>query len=68
MHSKWQIWDFFNSYPMNSWQEAEGIFVLQTFDSQSLRLVKDSLMAQAGDKIFLHKQLLVVCCTRYATN
>lgn len=55
MHSKWQIWDFFNSYPMNSWQEAEGIFVLQTFDSQSLRLVKDSLMAQAGDKIFLHK-------------
>ena len=55
MHSKWQIWDFFNSYPMNAWQEAQGLFILQTFDSQSLRIVKDSLHQQTNNKIFLHK-------------
>lgn len=55
MHSKWQIWDFFNSYPLNTWQEAEGLFILQTFDSQSLRIVKDTLLSHTDNKKFLHK-------------
>lgn len=55
MLSKWQIWDFFASYPLNAWQEADGLFVLQTFDSQSLRIVKDTLLKHVDNKIFLHK-------------
>ena len=45
MHSKWQLWDFFQSYPKGSWATLSGRVVLQAFDPLSLRLMKDHLLA-----------------------
>jgi hypothetical protein len=43
MHSKWQIWDFFQSFPRDSWKTWQGKVVLQAFDPLALRLMKDHL-------------------------
>lgn len=47
MHSKWQIWDFFHSYPKGSWASLGGRVILQSFDPLSLRLMKDHILAGA---------------------
>lgn len=41
MHSKWQIWDFFNSVQRNYLDNFQGILGLSTFDPISLKLLKD---------------------------
>lgn len=43
MHSKWQIWDFFNSYSRDTLKTFEGVLALNTFDPVCLKLVKDYL-------------------------
>lgn len=45
MHSKWQIWDFFSSFPAGGWSSLQGKVVLQAFDPLALRLLKDHLLA-----------------------
>jgi len=50
MHSKWQIWDFFQSYPRGALSSLEGLVLLEAFDSLSLRLMKDHLVAGAEHK------------------
>jgi len=44
MHSKWQVWDFFNSFPAGSWSTLQGKVVLQAFDPLALRLMKEHLL------------------------
>jgi len=44
MLSKWQIWDFFSSVKPDHLEGASGVFVLNTFDFQSLKLIKDHLL------------------------
>lgn len=50
MHSKWQIWDFFQSYPKGSWGSLSGKVVLQAFDPLALRLMKDHILAGVGEE------------------
>lgn len=45
MHSKWQLWDFFQSFPKGSWAALQGRVVLQAFDPLALRLMKDHLLS-----------------------
>lgn len=44
MHSKWQVWDFFSSFPAGGWSTLQGKVVLQAFDPLALRLMKDHLL------------------------
>src|SRR5690606_12957564 len=44
MLSKWQIWDFFSSVKTDYLENASGVMVLNTFDFQSLKLIKDHLL------------------------
>ena len=44
MHSKWQVWDFFSSFPAGGWGTLQGKVVLQAFDPLALRLMKDHLL------------------------
>lgn len=55
MHSKWQIWDFFSSYPKDSLVNAQGVIALNTFDPICLKMVKDFLLKSAGDRVIHHK-------------
>jgi hypothetical protein len=55
MHSKWQIWDFFHSFSKNYLQDFNGVLLLNTFDPICLRMVKDHLLAGAGERPILHK-------------
>lgn len=55
MHSKWQIWDFFNSYNRDTLRSFEGILALNTFDPICLKLVKDYLTRGMTDKIIHYK-------------
>lgn len=55
MSSKWQIWDFFNSYPRESLKTQEGILALNTFDPICLKLVKDYLVRGLDDKVLHYK-------------
>jgi hypothetical protein len=50
MHSKWQVWDFFQTYPKGSFAELNGKIILQAFDSLSLRMMKDHLVASLEDR------------------
>ncbi len=50
MHSKWQIWDFFQSYPKGSFNDLKGKIVLQAFEPLALRLMKDHLLAGVEEK------------------
>lgn len=50
MHSKWQIWDFFQSYPKGSFNELQRKVVLQAFEPLALRLMKDHLLAGVEEK------------------
>lgn len=43
MLSKWQIWDFFSSVRPDYLEGVSGTIVLNTFDFQSLKLIKDHL-------------------------
>lgn len=55
MHSKWQIWDFFSSFPKDSLKSQEGIIALNTFDPICLKLVKDYLTRGLDDKVLHYK-------------
>lgn len=44
MHSKWQIWDFFSSFPAGGWSSLAGRVVLLGFDPLCLRLMKEHLL------------------------
>ena len=50
MHSKWQLWDFFQSYPKGSWSSLTGRVALQAFDPLALRLMKDHLLAGVTER------------------
>ena len=50
MHSKWQIWDFFHSYPRGTFNELQGKVVLQAFEPLALRMMKDHLLAGIEEK------------------
>jgi DNA polymerase III delta subunit len=50
MHSKWQLWDFLQSYPKGSFNDLKGKIVLQAFEPLALRLMKDHLLAGVEDK------------------
>lgn len=50
MHSKWQIWDFFLSYPKGSWASLGGKVILQSFDPLSLRMMKDHILAGVEER------------------
>lgn len=51
MLSKWQIWDFFSSVKTDYLEGASGVIVLNTFDFQSLRLIKDHLFKKNSSTI-----------------
>ncbi len=55
MHSKWQIWDFFSSYPRDTLANASGVMAINTFDPICLKMVKDFLLKSAGNRIIHHK-------------
>lgn len=44
MHSKWQVWDFFSSFPSGGWSSLQGKVVLHAFDPLALRLMKDYIL------------------------
>jgi DNA polymerase III delta subunit len=44
MLSKWQLWDFFQSYPKSSWPTLKGRVILQAFDPLAARLMRDHLL------------------------
>jgi hypothetical protein len=50
MHSKWQLWDFFNSVKRDYLAEKTGVIALSTFDPICLKLVKDYLVRGAGER------------------
>jgi DNA polymerase III delta subunit len=50
MHSKWQIWDFFSSFPAGGWSSLQGRAVLLGFDPLSLRLLKEHVLQGAGPR------------------
>ncbi len=50
MHSKWQIWDFFQSYPAGSFNDLKGKIVLQAFEPLALRLMKDHILKGVDEK------------------
>ncbi len=55
MHSKWQIWDFFSSFPKDHLCKHEGVLALNSFDPFCLKLMKDFLLRGAGEKTVLYK-------------
>ncbi|HXH30413.1 MAG TPA: hypothetical protein VNJ01_06350 [Bacteriovoracaceae bacterium] len=55
MHSKWQIWDFFSSFKKDTLATFEGVLCLSTFDPICLKLVKDHLLAGAGERVVHYK-------------
>lgn len=55
MHSKWQLWDFFNSVKRDYLLEKTGVIALSTFDPICLKLVKDYLMRGAGERTIHYK-------------
>lgn len=55
MHSKWQLWDFFNSIKRDYLAEKSGVIALSTFDPICLKLVKDFLMRGAGERTVHYK-------------
>lgn len=56
MHSKWQIWDFFNTQSNSSiLRDAEGIIALNTFDPVCLKMVKDFLVRGMGERTLHYK-------------
>lgn len=44
MHSKWQIWDFFSSFPVGGLSSLQGKVVVQAFEPLALRMMKDHLL------------------------
>lgn len=44
MHSKWQVSDFFSSFPAGGWSSLQGRAVLLGFDPLSLRLLKEHIL------------------------
>lgn len=44
MRSKWQIWDFFPSFPKGGWSQLRGPVVMQAFDPLALSLMKEHLV------------------------
>jgi hypothetical protein len=55
MHSKWQIWDFFKNVERGFLSNFEGILILNTFDSISLKMIKDYLIHKNLSRPVLHK-------------
>lgn len=55
MHSKWQLWDFFNAVKRDYLAEKNGVIALSTFDPICLKLVKDYLMRGAGERTIYYK-------------
>jgi hypothetical protein len=55
MHSKWQIWDFFQSYKKDTLKSYEGILALNTFDPICLKLVKDFITRGMEDRVLHYK-------------
>lgn len=55
MHSKWQIWDFFNSFDRNFLSSYNGVLALSTFDPLCLKLVKDYLIRGSENRIIHYK-------------
>lgn len=55
MHTKWQIWDFFNSFNREHLKTFEGILALNTFDPICLKMVKDYLTRGAPDRVIHYK-------------
>lgn len=55
MHSKWQIWDFFSSYPRDKLRSFEGILAINTFEPTCLKLVKDFLLRDLGERTVHYK-------------
>lgn len=44
MLSKWQIWDFFSSVKPGHLEGEHGVIALNSFDFQSLKIIKDHLL------------------------
>ena len=55
MHSKWQIWDFFSSFPRDHLATFEGVLFFNAFDPLCQRMVKDFLFRNIPDKTIHHK-------------
>lgn len=55
MHSKWQIWDFFNSVKKDYLAGFSGVLALNTFDPVCLKMAKDFLTRGAIDRIIHYK-------------
>jgi DNA polymerase III delta subunit len=55
MLSKWQIWDFFSSAQKDYLCSFQGVLFLQSFDSLSMKMVKDHLIEGVPDKLIHYK-------------
>lgn len=55
MHSRWQIWDFFNANNKDLLTRHEGLLALNTFDPACLKLVKDFLTRDIDPQNFHYK-------------
>ncbi len=55
MLSKWQIWDYFNSFKRDYLENYEGILAINTFDPVCLKIVKDHLMNGSGTRVVHYK-------------
>jgi DNA polymerase III delta subunit len=55
MHTKWQIWDFFYSFPRTHLSTYSGLLAINTFDPICLKMLKDFLIKGSGERIIHHK-------------
>jgi len=55
MHSKYQLWDFLNTFKRENPKNIEGLFAIKTFDHVCLKIIKDFLLQDLGDKRVIYK-------------
>jgi hypothetical protein len=55
MHSKYQLWDFLNTFKKETPKKMEGLFALKTFDHVCLKIIKDFLLQDLDDKRVIYK-------------
>jgi hypothetical protein len=55
MLSKWQIWDFFNSFKRDYLESFEGVLIINSFDPVCLKMMKDHLVQGVPEKIIHYK-------------
>jgi hypothetical protein len=55
MHSRFQIWDFLNSFKVGTLRNFEGVLAINSFDHVCLKIIKDHMLQNLDGQIILYK-------------